>query len=138
MPRVRPHESRAALPPVDDDAMRIQNALGAISAHRPEVSVATGALNRAIVTSGTLSPRLRELIRLRIAFHNQCRSCMAMRYSDAVESGLNEDLVCSLQRPEEAEGPTPAERPALRFAAPFATHHLAIDDSVYDHLPQYF
>ena len=28
---------------------------------------------------GTLPARLRELVRLRVAFHNQCRSCMALR-----------------------------------------------------------
>ena len=42
-----------------------------------------------------LPERLIELVRLRVAFHNQCRSCMAIRYKDAIEDGLTEDLVCS-------------------------------------------
>ncbi len=50
-----------------------------------------------------LPRRIQELIRLRIAFHNQCRSCMAMRYEDALKDGVTEDLVCSLERPEEAK-----------------------------------
>jgi AhpD family alkylhydroperoxidase len=136
MARVHPHESRVNPPPVDDRAARIQYTIGSISAHRPEVSAATGAAIRALRTSGTLSPRLQELIRLRIAFHNQCRSCMAMRYEHAV--GVTEDLICSLERPEEADDLTPAERAALRYADLFATNHLAIDDAVYDDLRRYF
>jgi AhpD family alkylhydroperoxidase len=92
----------------------------------------------AINTSGTLSPRLIELMRLRMAFHNQCRSCMAIRYANAVEDGVNEDLVCSLEKPQEAEDLSPAERAALRFVDLFATNHLAIDEAVYDDLRQYF
>jgi AhpD family alkylhydroperoxidase len=92
----------------------------------------------AINSSGTLSPRLIELIRLRIAFHNQCRSCMAIRYANAVEDGVDEELVCSLEKPQEAEDLSPAERAALRFADLFATNHLAIDDAVYDELREHF
>jgi AhpD family alkylhydroperoxidase len=85
-----------------------------------------------------LPRRLQELIRLRIAFHNQCRNCMAMRYEDAIEDGLTEDLVCSLEHPEEAQNLTDADRAALRFADLFATNHLAIDDSLVEELHQYF
>jgi AhpD family alkylhydroperoxidase len=95
-------------------------------------------VSEAINHSGTLSRRLVELIRLRIAFHNQCRSCMAIRYTEAVDDGVTEDLVCSLERPAEADDLTDAERAALRFADLFATNHLAIDDAVYDDLRQYF
>ena len=124
--------------PTDDRGARIQQTLAGITAHRPEISAAIGMAMSAINTSGTLSPRLIELIRLRIAFHNQCRSCMAIRYANAVEDGVDEDLVCSLEKPQEAEDLSPAERAALRFADLFATNHLAIDDAVYDDLRQYF
>ena len=110
----------------------------AITAHRPEVSKGFGAVGAALQSSGTLSPRLIELIRLRIAFHNQCRSCMAVRYTTAIDDGVDEDLVCSLEKPSEADDLTPAEQAALRFADLFATNHLAIDGAVYDDLRQYF
>src|SRR5580700_10351765 len=125
-------------PPADNRAARIQHGVGSITAHRPEIAAGIGMAMMAINTSGTLSPRLIELIRLRIAFHNQCRSCMAIRYSNAVEDGLDEDLVCSLEKPEEADDLTDAERAALGFADLFATNHLAIDEAVYDGLRQYF
>jgi AhpD family alkylhydroperoxidase len=126
------------VPPADDQPARIQHGVGSITAHRPEIAAGVGMAMRAINTSGTLSPRLIELIRLRIAFHNQCRSCMAIRYAGAVEDGVDEDLVCSLEKPQEAEDLSAAERAALRFADLFATNHLAIDDAVYDDLRQYF
>ncbi len=124
--------------PADDRGARIQQTLAAITAHRPEIAAGIGMAMSAINNSGTLSPRLIELIRLRIAFHNQCRSCMAIRYANAVEDGVDEDLVCSLERPQVAEDLSPAERAALRFADLFATNHLAIDDAVYDDLRRYF
>lgn len=137
MPRVHGVDVGWA-PPADDQAGRIQAGVGSITAHRPQIAAGIGMAMTAITTSGTLSARLIELIRLRIAFHNQCRSCMAIRYSNAVEDGLDEDLVCSLEKPQESDDLSPAERAALRFADLFATNHLAIDESVYDDLRQYF
>jgi AhpD family alkylhydroperoxidase len=86
----------------------------------------------------TLSRRLLELVRLRIAFHNQCRSCMAVRYESALADGLTEDLVCSLEQPYNAPDLTDAEKAALRFADLFATNHLAISDELIEELRQHF
>jgi alkylhydroperoxidase family enzyme len=86
----------------------------------------------------SLGRRLLELVRLRIAFHNQCRSCMAVRYESAIADGLTEDLVCSLEKPYEADDLTDAEKVALRYADLFATNHLAIDDALLDELRQHF
>jgi AhpD family alkylhydroperoxidase len=121
-----------------DQAMRVQLGVGGIISHRPEIAAGFGAVTDAINQNGTLPRRLVELIRLRIAFHNQCRSCMAIRYDAAVQDGVTEDLVCSLERPAEADDLTDAERAALCFADLFATNHLAIDDAVYDDLRRYF
>jgi hypothetical protein len=63
---------------------------------------------------------------------------MAVRYSVAVDDGVDEELVCSLEKPQEADDLTQAEQAALRFADLFATNHLAIDDAVYDDLRQHF
>ena len=139
MPNIAPLQpyDEAALAALDPDA-RLQTRMAGIYAHRPEFAQALGALSVACATAGTLEPRLVELVRLRIAFHNQCRSCMAIRYSDAIEDGLTEPLVCSLERPEEAPDLTAAERSALRFADLFANNHLAIDEGVLDDLRQHF
>jgi AhpD family alkylhydroperoxidase len=121
-----------------DQAARVNVGVGGIMAQRPEMAAALATFSEAVIHSGTLPRRLIELIRLRIAFHNQCRSCMAIRYQEAVDDGVSEDLVCSLATPEEAPGLTEAERVALRFADLFATNHLAIDDAVYDDLRRHY
>src|SRR5262249_26990793 len=74
----------------------------------------------------------------RIAFHNQCRSCMSVRYQSAIDDGLTEGLVCSLEKPAEADDLSAPERSALNFADLFATDHLSIDDTVYDDLRRHF
>ncbi|MGE2692667.1 carboxymuconolactone decarboxylase family protein [Mycolicibacterium pulveris] len=117
---------------------RINVGVASILGHRPEVAGALGALKAALVSSGTLAPRLVELVRLRIAFHNQCRSCMSVRYQSAIDDGLTEAAVCSLEKPGDADDLSPAESAALRFADLFATDHLAIDDAVYDDLRRHF
>jgi AhpD family alkylhydroperoxidase len=135
MPPVPLDESAlAALDPPARPRARID----AVMQHRPEAYAGWGAFTGALSSTGTLSPRLVELVRIRIAFHNQCRSCMALRYSVAYEDGLTEGAVCSLERPAEAEDLTPAEKSAIRFADLFATDHLAIDDAVLDDLRLHF
>ncbi len=108
-----------------------------ILARLPDIARALGALTVA-TKSGTLSARLLELTRLRMAFHNQCRSCMAIRYSTAKADGVDEGLVCSLEKPAEAPDLTDAERAAIDFCDRFATDHLSIDETVYDGLRQNF
>jgi AhpD family alkylhydroperoxidase len=107
-------------------------------AHRPPLAKAVGAFGRSLKVNRTLPDRLVELVRLRVAFHNQCRSCMAIRYTDAVKDGVTEDLVCSLEKPMEAPDLTAAEKAAIRYGELFATNHLAIDDAMYDELRAHF
>lgn len=91
------------------------------------LQTAMGAFNDTLKAERRLPQRLIELVRLRIAFHNQCRPCMSIRYNEAVVDGLTEALVCSLEKPAEAADMTPAERECVIFADRFASNHLAID-----------
>ena len=93
---------------------------------------------KALKMGRTLPERLVELVRLRVAFFNQCRSCMAIRYADAVADGVSEDLVCSLEKPREADDLTAAEKSAIRFGELLATDHLAIGDAIYADLRRHF
>ena len=138
MPRVRYAEPAYVVDQTADPGTQVSQALRGILAHRPDAAAALRSFGMALAASSTLGPRLTELIRLRIAFHNQCRSCMAVRYKSAVDDGLTEDLVCSLAQPAEAPDLNDAERAALRFADLFATNHLAIDDTVYADLREHF
>ena len=139
MARIAPSTTFASVPTDGlGQGYRINLGVAAILSHRPEVAGALGSLKAALQASGTLPPRLVELVRLRVAFHNQCRSCMSVRYQSAIDDGLTEGAVCSLEQPAEADDLSEAERSALRFADLFATDHLSIDDSVYDGLRRHF
>jgi len=121
-----------------DQRTPLEQGLYRIFAHRPDLATAVAHYGRALREHRTLPDRLVELVRLRIAFHNQCRSCMAIRYGDAVADGLTEDLVCSLERPMEADDLDDRERLAIRYGELFATNHLAIDDAFYDRMRELF
>jgi AhpD family alkylhydroperoxidase len=137
--RIAPSAAFEAIPTQElGQGDRINLGVAGIIGRLPAVAEALGGLTVALRSNGTLSPRLLELVRLRIAFFNQCRSCMAVRYQSALDDGLDEDAVCSLERPADAENLSAAERSALRFAELFATDHLAIDDAVYDELRRHF
>jgi AhpD family alkylhydroperoxidase len=109
-----------------------------IYAHRPALAKAYVRFMGEMRGKRELPARLVELVRLRVAFHNQCRSCMAIRYADAVADGLGEDLVCQLASPGDSPDLTPAERAALEFADLVATNHLGITDATIDGLRNHF
>lgn len=109
-----------------------------IYAWNPALAVPFAEFMGTFRTGSSLSGRLVELVRLRVAFHNQCRSCMAVRYSSGTDAGVTEELVCSLEAPAEADDLTAAEKAALGFADLFATDHLAIDDDTFAGLREHF
>ena len=129
-------ELKTALRP--EKATPLEQGLMRFFAHRPELVKGMLPFAGALKTKRTLPDRLIELVRLRIAYFNQCRSCMAIRYSDAIDDGLDEEMVCSLEHPADAENLTEAEKAAINYGELLATDHLRIDDSVYDELRQHF
>ena len=121
-----------------DSGTALEQGIMRMFAHTPEISKGLVAFGGAIKSYRSLPDRLVELVRLRVAFHNQCRSCMAIRYQDGVDAGIDEDLVCSLEKPQEADDLSDAEKAAIEYGELFATNHLAIDDSIYENLREHF
>jgi alkylhydroperoxidase family enzyme len=121
-----------------DERTPLENGLMRFYAHRPELAIGLSSFMGALKRNRQLPERLMELMRLRIAFHNQCRSCMAIRYRDALDDGLTEDLVCSLERPMEAPDLTEREKVAIRFGELLASDHLRIDDELYARMNELF
>lgn len=120
------------------DPSERQYRASAILAHAPHMAKANMAFMAASLQGHKLSRRLLELVRLRLAFHNQCRSCMAMRFQAAVDDGLTENLVCSLEKPAEAPDLSDREKAALEYADLFAINHFQITDETYDNLRKHF
>ena len=109
-----------------------------VLAQRPDLTTAFLDFRSALGAAARLPARLVELVRLRVAFPNQCRSCMALRSSSAAADGVTEELVCSLSAPEEADDLTDREKAALAYADLLATDHLAADDRMFDRLRDHF
>jgi alkylhydroperoxidase family enzyme len=116
----------------------VQQRMLGVYANAPELAkpflIFTGAMSEGF----TMRRRLLELVRLRIAFHNQCRSCMSVRYASAVEDGLTEDMVCSLEKPLESPDLSDAEKAAIHYADLAASNHLAINDDTINNLRKYY
>jgi alkylhydroperoxidase family enzyme len=129
-------ELRAAL--AADEATSIEQGMYRVLAHTPALAKAFAAFGGGLFGSRTLPRRLVELVRLRVAFHNQCRSCMALRYYSAIDDGLTEGAVCSLEKPQEAADLSDAEKAALRYADLSANDHFSIDETAFDALRTHF
>jgi alkylhydroperoxidase family enzyme len=101
-------------------------------AHRPNVALAWLGLMESLHSDSLLDERLRELVRLKIASITTCKACQLARKSDAV---TEEDIACMAT---DSEYFTPAERAALRYAELFASDYLAIDDTHFLRLGEFF
>jgi len=117
-----------------DVATPLEQGLLRIMAHTPELAAALVQFGTTMWQSHKLPRRLLELVRLRIAFHNQCRSCMAIRYQSALDDGLTEGMVCSLEKPEDAPDLSDAEKTAIHYADLSANDHFSIDDGTFANL----
>ena len=121
-----------------EGATALEQGLLRIMAHAPELAKALAIYGGSLWKGRTLPRRLLELVRLRIAFHNQCRSCMAIRYQSAVDDGLTEGMVCSLEKPYEAADLTDAEKAAIRYADLSANDHFSINGGTFAELRRFF
>lgn len=121
-----------------DHGSPLEQLMGGIMAHQPELSKAMNVFAGSMFARSTLPRRMLELVRLRIAFHNQCRSCMAIRYQSAVDDGLDEGAVCSLEKPFEAQDLSEREKAAIAYADISATNHFAINDETFEELRKHF
>jgi len=120
------------------EATQLEQGMYRVLAHTPGIAKALAAFGGGLFGSRTLPRRLIELVRLRVAFHNQCRSCMAIRYHSAIDDGLTEGAVCSLERPQDAADLSEAEKAAVLYADLSSINHFAIDDATFEALRQHF
>ena len=120
-----------------DTATDLELGITRMLAHAPDLAIGPISFGAAMATNRTLPERLIELLRLRVAFHNQCRSCMAIRYR-AAHNEVSETDVCSLEQPQEAETLDDRERLAVELGDRFACDHLSIDEAFFATLKDLF
>ena len=120
-----------------DSATDLELGITRMLAHAPELAMGLLGFGGAMTTKRTLPERLIELLRLRVAFHNQCRSCMAIRYSSA-KGSFDENTICELEQDQIPESLSEAERLAIELGDRFANDHLAIDAKFFEQLQTTF
>ena len=72
-----------------------------------------------------LTPRIKELVRLRIATLNGCETCKAARLA---ADSIPEQQARDIDGYADSDDYSPAERAAVRFAEMLAVRHFDIDD----------
>ncbi|MCB2078460.1 MAG: carboxymuconolactone decarboxylase family protein [Novosphingobium sp.] len=135
---IRPDNLEPEMRAVFENASPRDRMMMTPTAHAPELMHALHNFADVLSDRGTIPGRLVELIRLRVAFHNQCRSCMAMRYQSGLDDGMTEGDVCSLETPQDAPDLTEAEKVAIAYADLSATNHFAITDETFAELRKHF
>jgi alkylhydroperoxidase family enzyme len=85
--------------------------------------------------AGVVEPRLKELVRLRIATLNGCKTCKAARLDPDHVS--EHEATVGVDAADKSSF-TPRERAALHLAETMATNHFAIDDRMIRDLRQHF
>ena len=121
-----------------DNGSPFEQIMGGVMANAPGMAKVLLKLAGEFFAATHLPRRLIELVRLRVAFHNQCRSCMAVRYQSALADGLDESAVCSLEKPFEAADLSAREKAAIAYADIASTDHFSIDDQTFDELRRHF
>lgn len=85
-------------------------------AHRPEIFATMIAHFEAILNTGTLPLRLKELVIVRTSQLNACEYCLASHSIIAKKLGWSAEQVEDLANFEQRDDFTPAEKAALRLA----------------------
>ena len=120
-----------------DTATDIELGITRMLVHAPGPALGALQFGAGVVMNRTLPERMIELMRLRIAFHNQCKSRMAIRYQSALDD-VSEDLVCSLEQPKSEQDLSAQESLALELGDRFACNHLSIDETFFAALKDAF
>lgn len=82
-----------------------------------------------MVRKGVIEHRTKELVRINIAFHNQCKYCMATRYGSGRMAGIDEALVDEIAHYEQGRF-SERERAALAYSDQLVFDAPEIDEAV--------
>ena len=99
----------------------------------PELGAAVGALSAAVYGDRLVTPRVREVARMRIAQINGCNVCLAWRFPEMADRGVTEALYEHVDDPDAVDYST-QERLAIEYAEKFALDHRSLDDEFFARL----
>ncbi|MGA7339638.1 MAG: carboxymuconolactone decarboxylase family protein [Terracidiphilus sp.] len=109
-----------------------------VMAHRPEIFATMQAHFGAVLNSGTVSTRLKELIIVRTSQMNQTPYCLASHTKLARNLGWSDDQLAHLAEWPERADFTPAEKAALRLAETMTRDANAVSDEQFAELRGFY
>ena len=109
-----------------------------VMAHRPEVFATMQAHFGAVLNTGTVSTKLKELIIVRTSQINVTPYCLASHTILARNLGWNDDQLANLAEWPQREDFTPAEKAALRLAETVTRDAHAVTDDQFAELRAFY
>jgi uncharacterized peroxidase-related enzyme len=109
-----------------------------VMAHRPEIFSTMQAHFGAVLNTGTVSTKLKELIIVRTSQVNQTPYCLASHTILAKSLGWSDDQLAHLADWQKREDFTPAEKAALRLAETVTRDAHAVSDEQYSELRSFY
>ena len=107
-------------------------------AHRPEIFETMIAHFEAILNTGTLPVKLKELVIVRTSQLNACEYCLASHSQIAMRLGWSREQVEDLANFEERDDFSPAEKAALRLAEKMTLNSTQIGDAEFARLRDFY
>ena len=107
-------------------------------AHRPEILQTMIAHFEAILTTGTLSTKLKELVIVRTSQLNACDYCLASHSLIAKKLGWSEEQVADLANFEQRTDFSEAEKAALRLAETMTLRSNSLSDAEFANLRRFY
>lgn len=107
-------------------------------AHRPEIFETMIAHFEAILNTGTLSTKLKELVIVRTSQLNHCEYCLASHTRICKKLGWSEDQLAHLADYEGSSDFTAAEKMALRLAEQMTANERALTEEEFQALRKHY
>ena len=109
-----------------------------VMAHRPEIFATMQAHFAAVLNSGTVPSKLKELIIVRTSQLNETRYCLASHTILARNLGWTDDQLTHLANWAQRSDFTPAEKAALRLAETVTRNANAVTDEQFAELRNFY
>src|ERR1700757_2927458 len=133
------------IPPIKPEHMPtsvgspIKGTLLQVMAHRPEILRPTMQLIAATMQGGSVEPRLKELMAIRVSQVNHCSYCLNTRTIIARKLGVSEQLLDALSGIDNYRHLfTERELAALHYAEIMTSDARAVDEKLWDELQRHF
>src|SRR3984893_13710081 len=106
--------------------------------HRPEIFQTAIAHLEAVINTGSLSPRLKELVVVRTSQINHCEYCLASHSQIAIKLGWTQQQLDEVANFDSSPLFTPMEKTALHLAERMSRNEAPITQDEFNSLREFF